>query len=366
MAEKKLSPQKHEVKEKCLQVEYDDPNHEDEAEQILHVIADRIDRDDFPPVLKELQSAVSSAEAADLLEWLSRAEHAKFKNYLKQKYTQQRRNARVEDEPENVFRARWFRDTYYLLLKEYHHEFIKENAIIDSLKAMLGKRELPTEARSRFLQLLREDKHLQHITSTNFEKFIDEFWSQHVTSCQQSIQKHIAHDPQKFKELWLFHACTLDTEKFLSLWRYFVLQSKVSDLVPTLVFVPALWPTEMPTTKSQAWAQTVMSRLPIALRSMVVESTTEELQSFRVANMEFANTADLEKHFLRKFYYENMEKIIIANQEDNVHFVPEVPISIIESPREQSAVEITIHNATSMDVKKFEELLGKRKRESLS
>ena len=61
-----------------------------------------------------------------------------------------------------------------------------------------------------------------------------------------------------------------------------------------------------------------------------------------------------------------MEKIIIANKEDNVHFVPEVPISIIESPREQSAVESMIRNATSMDVNKFKELLGKRKRESLT
>ena len=131
MADEDLSPNQHEEHEECSQVKDEDPSDEKEVARNVAIIADRIEKNDFPAVPKEMQSAVSSAEADDLLQWITKDEYVKIKSYVDEKYAEHRRTATVTDEPEKVFRARWSRNTYYVLLKEYREQFSEQNTVVD-------------------------------------------------------------------------------------------------------------------------------------------------------------------------------------------------------------------------------------------
>jgi len=121
----------------------------------------------------------------------------------------------------------------------------------------------------------------------------------------------------------------------------------------------------MPTAESQAWAKTVLSTLPISLRSVVVQSTAQQFESMKAAHMEFADDPNFKINFLQDFYYQNMEKIITANKGADFRFVPALPISMIPDITEQRALETLICNATSVEVDSFQKILAKRKQESL-
>lgn len=326
----------------------------------LALIAERIYKDEFPAVPKDMQTAVSPAEASDLLQWVTKDQFVKFTSFLEQKWEAHRGSACVKEEPESVFRARWSVDTYYLFLREFHEQFGEQNTVVDAVKVMLGERMFPDDAQGRLLQSVKADADLQRVGVLDMGKIVDLAWEEHVSSCLPFLQRSIAQNQKKYKELWLLKLCTTGQDELVKLLRDFVVESKPHD------FVPALSPTEMPTPDLQSWAKGVLSALPMCLRSIVETSTAKALLEVKLAHAEFAYEPGFETNFLQDFYYENMQNIISQNKEAIYCFLPGLPTMIITDVSERKVVEDLIPTVTPTDAKTFLDVLQKRQEESLA
>ena len=348
--QEKVSDEEPEVKQKLIVAEA----------EALALIAERIYKDEFPAVPKDMQKAVSPAEASDLLQWVTKDRFVKFTSFLEKKWEAHRSSACVKDEPESVFRARWSVDTYYTFLREFQEQVGEQNTVVDAVKVMLGELIFPVEAQGRLLESVKADADLQSVNILDMGKIVDLAWEKHVSSCQPFLQRSIAQNQKKYKELWLLKLCTTGQDELVKLLRDFVVESKPHD------FVPALSPTEMPTPDLQSWAKGVLCALPKCLRSIVETSTATALQEVKLAHAEFADEPGFLKNFLQDFYYENMQKIISQNKDATYCFLPGLPTMIISDVSERKVVEDLIPTVTPTDAKTFLAVLQKRQEECLA
>ena len=121
----------------------------------LAMIIERLNADEFPPVLPDVQQSMSAVDASDLLAWVQKDEYMKIQSYIAKKYKEHRKVAGLDPGiTEMAFRAAWCQLSYYKHLKKYKAKVETRNTTADAIVVMLGEAKLSQE----------ENRKLNHLT----------------------------------------------------------------------------------------------------------------------------------------------------------------------------------------------------------
>ena len=130
-----------------------------DTDAVVRSIMQRKTDGEFPEVLPvESCSAVEgSTPAEDILSWVRKVEHTKIQSFIDERYADFRASGQVLEGSNELIRAKWARESYYVHLAEYMQaQRANCEVAIDSFEAILPLATLPEEKSDAVFELLRQ------------------------------------------------------------------------------------------------------------------------------------------------------------------------------------------------------------------
>ena len=296
-----------------------------ELANLIDVIADHIEKDEFPPVNPRLQSAFTCSEAADIIAWIQKNEYVDIKSYIDQQYQSFREtNPGDLQISERVRRAQWSRDYFYVHVKNFHATQDRGFLIFEALKVMLDVEKLSSDDLTKLQNCCRAVKNGQQ---TDLCTFIAAEW----TTLWDSLPHFAKFAEDSLKRQWLTENCVELLERFTHASEAFV-------------FEPELKSSEIVDPIERARAEALVPRVTADHVRPIAEKVEDEYKESMAGLPDFARAAlgsGSRVRFLLVRYYSIVASILDAASATALYtFMPAISIEDIED--DSKRVEATL------------------------